>query len=105
MAVLTGLSLYLIPSFATDSFVFDAKVSSPHVSQTWEIHLEDFVTQWQQLLLFPLMPFTMSPIVASGVQKNLLRNVVVELDRQGILDAVAAAMNAGAAATTVAPAP
>ena len=94
MAIVTGLTLYLVPSFSTDSFVFDAKVTSPHVDKTWAIHLEDFVTQWQQLFLIPVMPFKMAPVVASGVQKNLLRNVVVEFDKQGILDAVASAPDA-----------
>lgn len=77
MAVLTGLSLYIIPSFATDTYKLKADIVNRSTGTKRTVELEDFVTQYQQILLLPLMPFKMTPIVAGKVQNTLFDHLAV----------------------------
>lgn len=85
MAFLTGLTFYLVPSFTTDNFVLDAKLTERASGQEHEVHLEEFVTQWQQILLLPLMPFKLTPVQVYKAQGQLWRNLAVELAKSGML--------------------
>lgn len=79
MAFLTGLTLYIVPSSATDLYKVSAKVCNHRTGVEGVVELEDFVTQWQQILLLPLLPFTMSPVVANGVQNNLMDTLAIRV--------------------------
>jgi hypothetical protein len=79
MAFLTGLTLYIVPSSATDLYKVSAKVRNHRTGVEGVVELEDFVTQWQQILLLPLLPFTMAPVVANGVQNNLMDTLAIRV--------------------------
>jgi hypothetical protein len=79
MAFLTGLSLYIIPSFATDTFKLQADITDRRDKSKRSVELEDFVTQYQQILLLPLLPFKMTPMVAGKVQNTLFDNLALQV--------------------------
>jgi Short C-terminal domain len=79
MAVITGLSLYIIPSSATDTYKVSANVLNNRKGTENKVELEDFVIQWQQILLLPLMPFCLTPVVANGVQNNLFDTLAIRV--------------------------
>ena len=87
MAFLTGLTLYIVPSSATDLYKVSAKVQNHRTGVENTVEMEDFVTQWQQILLLPLLPFTMSPVVANGVQNNLMDTLAIRVHEVAVASA------------------
>ena len=85
MAFLTGLTLYIIPSKATDTYVLTAIVQDSSGQEIAQYELTDSVTQWQEILLLPIMPFIMTPLVASGVRKNMLRTLIHRMIDDGVV--------------------
>ena len=85
MAFLTGLTLFIIPSKAVDTYKLCATVMDASGKQVGSYQLQDSVTQWQQILLLPLLPFKMTPIVASGVQTNLFRNLIAKMIKDKVI--------------------
>lgn len=79
MAVLTGLSLYIIPSSSTDTWKVSTKVKNNRNGSEDTIELEDFVTQWQQILLLPLLPFCLTPVVSDGVINNIMDTLAIRV--------------------------
>lgn len=57
MAFLTGFTLYIIPSSATDDFQVKAVLTNNYTGSTKTIEINDSVTMWQEILLLPLAPF------------------------------------------------
>lgn len=92
MAVLTGLSLYTIPSFATDNYILTANIENQS-GKKWTITLEDYVTQWQHILLVPVMPFKLTPVVADDVQDNMFRTLILRMQKEGIVEPKKVAFN------------
>lgn len=86
MAFLTGLTLYIVPSSATDTYKLTANITDQKTGKIETIQLEDSVTQWQEILLLPLMPFKFTPVVAGGVQNTLFDNLALKIAESGILD-------------------
>ena len=83
MAILTGLTLYIVPSAAKDTYDLNAVVVDTASGNRWSIHLEDHITQWQQIFLLPLMPFRLTPVVAAKVQNNLFDNLAKRMCEEG----------------------
>ena len=79
MAFLTGLTLYIVPSSATDLYKVSAIVKNNRTGIESTVELEDFVTQWQEIILLPLLPFTMAPVVANGVQNNIMDTLAIRV--------------------------
>lgn len=61
--------------------------TSPRLTTDWDLRLVTGFTTWGHLFLLPLMPFTFETAVEHRVRSNLFRNVCLQLERQGILDA------------------
>lgn len=89
MAVLTGLTLYLVPSFATDTWIAEATVTVPATGRAEDFHVEEFVTQWQQIFLLPVMPFKSTPMVNSQVQGQIWKTLVGEIAASGLIEEAA----------------
>jgi len=85
MAFLTGLTFYIIPSSATDTYKLTAEITKEKTGETKTFQLEDSVTQWQEILLLPLMPFKFTPVVASSVQNTLFDNLALQVAESGLL--------------------
>ena len=84
MAILTGLTLYIIPSSATDSFVVKAKVKNNKTGVEKTVEVEDFVTLWQEILLLPFLPFNFPPSVNQDVLKNIMDTVAIKVHSAAI---------------------
>ena len=100
MAVVTGLTLYLVPSSATDTFKVTAVVKNNKTGVEKTIELEDFTTMCQQLFLLPLLPFKMMPAVVSDVQNNIMDTLAIRVyeitkNSSTILPALSAPIPAG----------
>ena len=78
MAFLTGLTFYLVPSFTTDTYKLKAEVTNRHTDEKMIVELEEFITQWQQIFLLPLLPFKMLPVVNSRVQNTIFDHLAIE---------------------------
>ncbi len=82
-AVITGLSLYTIPSWATSTMEATCKVTTAD-GKTRDYKLKDSATlvQWLPMMfVFPFKPF-------SGIEdmrKNIYRNLIVKMQEDGIL--------------------
>jgi len=79
MAFLTGLTLYVIPSSATDLFKVTAKVTNNKTLGEGVIQVEDSITMWQQLFLLPLLPFNLLPVVSGDVQDNIIDTLAIKV--------------------------
>ena len=77
-AVITGFSLYTIPSWATEHWKLTADVSrstgDPH---SYTLEDSDMLVQWlPMILVFPFSsPFTVIPEVRKNMYKNLLKSM------------------------------
>lgn len=82
-AVLTGLSLYTIPSWATINFHISADVKKGDKSFQYDTKDSMKMVQWLPMaLMFPFAdPFTMEKAVGENVQKTLIAN----MKRDGVL--------------------
>lgn len=86
MAALTGLTLYVVPSKARDTYRLSAKVTDMKSGKKAEIKLEDSITQWQQIFLLPLLPFKSTIAEANTCQNKLFDNLALEIQKTGMLD-------------------
>ena len=85
MAFLTGLSFYLIPSHATDTYKLRAVLYDREKKKRFEIKLEDSITQWQHISLLLLLPFKSTIMESIKCQNKLFDNMASELGKSGIL--------------------
>lgn len=82
-AMITGFSLYLIPSWATDNFVVTA-VAKNKDGNSKQYVLEDSTTlvQWLPMMfVFPVKNFSVIP----EVRKNMYRNIVMQMKNDGLI--------------------
>lgn len=84
-AVLTGLSFYIIPSSATDTFYLKAIVIDTQTGQQHTIELNESVTLWQEILLLPLMPFKHPMYEVNKSYNMLFDNLCLEIYKTGML--------------------
>jgi hypothetical protein len=82
-AVITGLSLYTIPSWATSTMEIACKVTTAD-GKTREYKLKDsaVLVQWlPMMVVFPFRPF--SGLV--DMRKNLYKHLIVKMQEDGLL--------------------
>lgn len=82
-AMITGFSLYTIPSWATDKFVVTAVAKSIDGNSKQYV-LEDSTTlvQWLPMIFaFPVKNFSVIP----EVRKNMYRNIIMQMKNDGLL--------------------
>ena len=83
-AMLTGLSLYVIPSWATDRYEILCKEKA-HDGKQHEYKLEDSATLVQWLPMVLAFPFNMPTKVPVGLRKNMYKNVILKMQEDGVL--------------------
>ena len=83
-AVITGLSLYTIPSWATDQFAVNASVRTLD-GEEHEYQLEDAGTMVQWLPMIFATPFIPPMKVYPEIRKNIFRNLILEMQRDDLL--------------------
>jgi len=83
-AILTGLSLYLIPSWATDNYEATVVVSGENIEQR-EYKFKDDVTLVQWLPMIFVGPFTGVFSVAADVRLNMWKHLVQEMREDGLI--------------------
>jgi hypothetical protein len=83
-AVITGLSLYTIPSWATDRYNITAKVLPPDGKErTYE--LADAMTTVQWLPMIVVAPFKNIVSVSGEVRRNIWRHLILKMQQDGLL--------------------
>jgi hypothetical protein len=79
-----GLSLLVIPGYAKDEYTLVAEVQSgPTLVKRYQYH--DSMVTWTQILLIFVMPMNFPPSVVPDVIDNMLWNLVVDMQRDGVL--------------------
>ena len=78
MAILTGVTLYIFPSYSKDSIIVTAKLTDNHSAKQTEIVLNDSMTMWQEILLLPLTPFKHPLAEAVSMQNDLIDNLALQ---------------------------
>jgi hypothetical protein len=82
-AMITGFSLYTIPSWATDKFVVTA-VAKNKDGNSKQYVLEDttILVQWLPMIfVFPIKNFSVIP----EVRKNMYRNIIMQMKNDGLI--------------------
>ncbi|TGL40917.1 hypothetical protein [Leptospira perdikensis] len=85
LSMLTGLTLYLFPSSATDEFVVDATFKNKSGKEIAKIQKRDSISTWSHLTLIFVFPFKSLPSELAQCQKDLINSVLVEANAKGIL--------------------
>jgi len=85
MAGLTGATFYIIPSSATEIYKLSATLTDTKSNRVAEIKLEDGFTQWQQILLLPLLPFKSTVAEVGACQNKLFDNLALEIAKADML--------------------
>ncbi|MHC5065569.1 MAG: hypothetical protein ACYTG5_16515 [Planctomycetota bacterium] len=85
-AGLTGLSLYVIPSWGTDKIELVVELSAPGVDVR-EYRLEDHATTLQWLPFALVFPFFSQVEVYSDIRCNMYRHLVLRMEEDGLLAA------------------
>lgn len=83
-AFITGLSLYVIPSWVTAKYTANVTVSGPGVQEK-SYQLQDQVTMVQWLPMIFVAPAKGIIKVPTDVRKNMWRNLVIQMQGDGIL--------------------
>lgn len=83
-AIITGLSLYTIPSWATDNYDVTAKVTTPD-GKEHTYQLTDSITSYQWLPLIVIAPFNTAGNVSKEVRQNIWKNLILNMQQDGIL--------------------
>ena len=86
LAFLTGLTLYVIPSSATDTFVVSTKFFASDGSEKGTVDKQGSSTLWQQIFLLPLTPFRFPLAVGNQVFDDVHRATLLAADTQGLLE-------------------
>lgn len=84
-AVITGLSLYTIPSWATDNFNVVAEVTRKGgLNKTYELKDSSKIVQWLPMMFaFPFNNFS----VVTEVRQNMYRKVLADMQKDGFFKA------------------
>ncbi|TGK31008.1 hypothetical protein EHQ12_02895 [Leptospira gomenensis] len=83
LAVLTGLTLFLFPSTASDHFKVTLNVADKKGNKLGTVVKEEKIVLWQQILLLFGLPFFYPPSVAKQAQEDLITAIFVEAYHQG----------------------
>jgi hypothetical protein len=83
-AFITGLSLYTIPSWATDTYTITAKVRAID-GKMYTYELEDSMTTVQWLPMIVVAPFKNMVSVSKEVRRNIWRNLILKMQEDGVL--------------------
>jgi hypothetical protein len=87
-AIITGLSFYTIPSWATDHFRIDANVTRRDgVSRQYQVSDSTVLVQWLPMIfVFPFSNFSEVP----STRQNMYRKLLADMQRDGMLEPTAA---------------
>ncbi|MGV3665000.1 MAG: hypothetical protein ACO1NV_02630 [Leptospira bouyouniensis] len=85
LSMLTGFTLYLIPSSATDEFVVEATFKNKSGKEIAKIQKRDSVSTWSHLTMIFVFPFKPMGKQIENCQKDLINAVLVEANSKGIL--------------------
>lgn len=85
LSILTGLTLYLFPSSATDEFVVEATFKNKNGKEIAKIKKRDSVSTWNHLTLIFVFPFKSISSEVYKCQKDLINAILVEANTKGIL--------------------
>lgn len=77
LSVLTGLTLYIIPSSSQDTNIVKAKLINNKTKKVAEVAFHDSVTMWQEILLLPLTVFKNPFVEINNMQEDLIDNLIV----------------------------
>ncbi len=82
-AILTGLSLYIIPSWATDHFDVNATAQNKNgLSKEYVLSDTTTIVQWLPMMfVFPFKNFSEVP----EVRKNIYRNILIKMKEDGLV--------------------
>ncbi|TGL98016.1 hypothetical protein EHQ76_13355 [Leptospira barantonii] len=83
LAVLTGLTLYIFPSTASDHFKMTMTVYDGNGTKIGSVFKEEKIVLWQQLLLIFGMPFYYFPSTVRETQDALITSTFAEAYHQG----------------------
>lgn len=83
-AFITGLSLYTIPSWATDNYDITAKVTAQD-GKEHTYQLSDSMTSVQWLPMIVVAPFKNMFNVSKEVRRNIWKNLILNMQQDGIL--------------------
>ena len=83
-SVVTGLSLFLIPSSSTLTYNLKADFTDIARNRTWTVPIRNGSTTWMQILLFPATPFGW--MGASHMIEDTADYLYAELHKQGAFD-------------------
>lgn len=85
LSMVTGLTLYLFPSSATDEFVVEATFKNKSGKEIAKIQKRDSVSTWSHLTLIFVYPFKSLSNEVYKCQKDLINSVLVEANAKGVL--------------------
>ncbi|NJC88437.1 MAG: hypothetical protein FIB02_07895 [Desulfuromonas sp.] len=81
-AIITGLSLYIIPSWVTDEFILTATVKTQDGKEySYKLEDESKLVQW---LPMAVVPGGMLEVPLS-VRKNIWKNLIIRMRQDGVL--------------------
>jgi len=83
-SVVTGLSLFLIPSSSTLTYNLKADFTDIARNRTWTVPIRNGSTTWMQILLFPATPFGW--MGASHMIEDTADYLYAELHNQGAFE-------------------
>jgi hypothetical protein len=84
-AMITGFSLYTIPSWATDHYIVTAKVKTSD-GKVRKYELKDAMLSVQWLPLILLTPFIKNPFsVSKEIRQNIWRNLILKMQESEVL--------------------
>lgn len=83
-AIITGLSLYIIPSYYSDDFIVAATVTTVD-GQKRLYSLSDGMKTWQWLPMIFVAPSNTSSGVGSAIIHNMWKTLIIKMQRDGIL--------------------
>jgi len=83
-AIITGLSLYTIPSWATDNYDVTAKVTAQD-GKEHTYQFTDSMTTVQWLPMIVVAPFKNMFNVSKEVRRNIWKNLILKMQEDGVL--------------------
>jgi hypothetical protein len=80
-AFITGLTLYIVPSWATDTFTLTAKVKTQDGKEhSYELEDTSTLVQWLPMIFVPGNPID----VPLSVRKNIWKNLILKMRQDGV---------------------
>jgi hypothetical protein len=84
-ALLTGFSMYTIPSWMNSKMRISAKVSTGKVVNSYDVEDSALMIQWLPLIL--AMPFKTNPVkMEAEMNRNLYRHLLLKMQKDGVLN-------------------